>query len=109
MLSAVRLLFWKMKKIIKNFLNLFKSSEKSNLNSIEELRALKLHKENPQTFGPREKLMIRYKKQMSKKTSWLNKKPPPKLFRDVSESQTKADTISKLNLYSKQVFSNVQA
>ena len=45
MLSAVRLLFWKMKKIIKNFLNLFKSSEKSNLNSIEELRALKLRKE----------------------------------------------------------------
>jgi len=45
LLSAVRLLFWKMKKIIKNFLNLFKSSEKSNLNSIEDLRALKLRKE----------------------------------------------------------------
>ena len=45
MLSAVRLLFWKMKKIIKNFLNLFKSSEKSNLNSIEDLRALKIRKE----------------------------------------------------------------
>ena len=45
MLSAVRLLFWKMKKIIKNFLNLFKSSEKSNLNSIEDLMALKLRKE----------------------------------------------------------------
>ena len=34
-----------MKKIIKNFLNLFKSNEKSNLNSIEDLRALKLRKE----------------------------------------------------------------
>ena len=45
LLSAVRLLLWKMKKIIKNFLNLFKSSEKSNLNSIEDLRALKLRKE----------------------------------------------------------------
>ena len=45
LLSAVRLLLWKMKKIIKNFLNLFKSSEKSNLNSIEYLRALKLRKE----------------------------------------------------------------
>ena len=45
LLSAVRLLLWKMKKIIKNFLNLFKSREKSNLNSIEDLRALKLRKE----------------------------------------------------------------
>ena len=45
LLSAVRLLLWKMKKIIKNFLNLFKSSEKSNLNSIKDLRALKLRKE----------------------------------------------------------------
>ena len=45
LLTAVRLLLWKMKKIIKNFLNLFKSSEKSNLNSIEDLRALKLRKE----------------------------------------------------------------
>ena len=34
-----------MKKLIKNFLNLFKSNEKSNLNSIEDLRALKLRKE----------------------------------------------------------------
>ena len=45
MLTAVRLLFWKMKKLIKNFLNLFNSREKANLNTIEDLRDLKLRKE----------------------------------------------------------------
>ena len=45
MLTAVRLLFWKMKKLIKNFLNLFNSREKVNLNTIKDLRDLKLRKE----------------------------------------------------------------
>ena len=34
-----------MKKLIKNFINLFNSREKANLKTIEELRALKLRKE----------------------------------------------------------------
>tara|TARA_B100000459_G_scaffold2741_1_gene1746 strand:+ start:85 stop:294 length:210 start_codon:yes stop_codon:yes gene_type:complete len=34
-----------MKKLIKNFFNLFNSREKANLKTIEELRALKLRKE----------------------------------------------------------------
>lgn len=42
---AIRLLFWEMKKLIKNFFNLFNSREKANLKTIEELRALKLRKE----------------------------------------------------------------
>ena len=43
--TSVRLLFWKMKKLIKNFLNLSNSREKANLTTIEDLRALKLRKE----------------------------------------------------------------
>ena len=34
-----------MKKLIKNFFNLFNSREKANLKTIEEVRALKLRKE----------------------------------------------------------------
>ncbi len=43
--TSVRLLFWKMKKLIRNFLNLFNSREKANLRTIEDLRALQLRKE----------------------------------------------------------------
>ena len=34
-----------MKKLIKKFLHLFKSMEKTNLNTIEELKAMQLRKE----------------------------------------------------------------